>query len=58
MAQAALQDGVGTVVEGGERRHVAAPPDPDAVGGPELRGQVLRVLLSCRGVVPRQRVIF
>ncbi len=38
VAEAALQDCVGTVVDG---RHVAAAADPDAFRGPQLLGQVL-----------------
>ena len=38
-AQAALEDRVGAVVERRERRHVAAPADPDAVRGPQVRRQ-------------------
>ncbi len=38
VAEAALHDCVGTVVEG---RHVAAAADPDALRSPQLLGQVL-----------------
>ncbi len=42
VAGAALQDGVGAVVEWREGRHMAAATDPDAFGGPQLLWQVLR----------------
>ncbi len=41
-AEAALQDGVGAIIEGPVGRHVAAATDPDALGGPQLLWQVLR----------------
>ncbi len=56
-AQAALEDRVGAVVERGERRHVAAPADPDAVRGPQVRRQVLWQLSVRCNVVSRQRRI-
>ncbi len=46
-AQAALEDRVGAVVERGERRHVPAAADPDAVRGPQVRRQVLWQLSVC-----------
>ncbi len=50
MAEAALQDCVGTVVEG---RHVAASADPDA-----LRSRSSGQLLVRSGVVPGHRMSF
>ena len=54
-AQAALEDCVGAVVERREWRHVAAPADPDAVRGPQVRRQVLWQLSVRCNVVSRQR---
>ncbi len=52
VAEAALQDGGGAIVEGRERQHVAAAAaDPDAFGGPQLLGQVLWQLPVCSSVV-------
>ncbi len=46
VAEAALQDCIGAIVEG---RHVATAVDPDAFRGPQLLGQVLWQLLARRG---------
>ncbi len=45
--KAALQYGVGAVVEGCDGRHMAATADPDALGGPKLLRQVVWQLRSC-----------
>jgi hypothetical protein len=58
VAEAALQDFVGAVVEGQEGRHVGAAADPDTFRGPQLLGQVLWQLLVSSGVEPGQRMIF
>jgi hypothetical protein len=58
VAEAALEDGVGAVVEGREGRHVAAAADPDQVRGPQLLGQVLWQLLVRCSVVPGHRNVF
>ncbi len=42
VAEAALQDCVGTVAEGRKGRHVATAADPDALRSPQLLGQVTR----------------
>ncbi len=39
MAEAALEDGIGAVVEGREGWCVATSADPDAVLGPQLLGR-------------------
>jgi hypothetical protein len=60
VAEAALEDGVGAVLEGREGREgrcVAALADPDAVRGPQLPGQVLWHLLVRCSVVPGHRKI-
>ncbi len=55
--QAALEDRVGAVVEQGERRHMAAPADPDAVRGPQVQRLVLWQLSVRCNVMSRQRRI-
>ncbi len=54
VAEAALEDGIGAVVEGREGRGVAALAKTDTVRGPQLPGQLL---VRC-SVVPGHRKIF
>ncbi len=54
VAEAALEDGIGAVVEGREGRGMAASAKTDAVRGPQLQGQLL---VRC-SVVPGHRKIF
>ena len=36
VVEAALQDGIGAIIEGRQEHHVAAAVDPDAICGPQL----------------------
>jgi hypothetical protein len=56
-AEAALEDGVGAIVEGREGQCVVALAGPDAIRGPQLPGQVLWQLLVRCSVVPGHRKI-
>ncbi len=58
VAEAALEDGVGAVVEGRKGRRVAAAADPYSVRSPQLLRQVLWQLLVRCSVVPGHRNVF